>query len=101
MLDEGPSERAPQFGDNEVAMADFEGPGPIAREFTLVWGGGASPRLAPAQASEPHDSPADSDGFRMVPVRRELPTPAVAMESTLGDLSELGSDEDLGFADGI
>ena len=81
-------------------MADFEGPGPIAREFTLVWGGGESPRLAPAHWSGSHGLPDDSDGFRMIPVRHEQPPadPEGAMESTLGELSELGSDEDLGFA---
>lgn len=98
---EGLSEPPPQSGDDKSAMADFEGPGPIAREFTLVWGGGESLRLAPAREGEPHDSAWDSDGFRMVPVRREQPppNPEGAMESTLGKLSELGSDEDLGFAD--
>ena len=103
MPDEGPSVPPPRPDDDEFGTADFEGPGTIARRFTLTWGGGDSPRLEPAREIESHDSAGDSDGFRMVSVRRERPHEDLeeTMENTLGEFSELGSDEDLGLTDGL
>lgn len=73
VLNEGPSDPPPRSGDGErqFGVADFERPGPIAREFTLVWGGGESPQLAPAGGSGVHDNVEDSDGFCMVSVHHE------------------------------